>query len=233
MTKKSKIFIITGLLFLIAALLLIGYNLYTDSNGGKASQEALGSIESRIEEARAENEKVVKAARKELEAKGKTEIKIEEFVKPTYVLNPDMEMKTVVSDGHDYIGTLEFPSLVLRLPVISEWSYPNLKIAPCRYTGTVYQNNIVIAGHNYQSHFGKLTNLSYGDEITFTDVEGNQFVYTVIEVETLQPTQVEQLITGDWDLTLFTCNLSGLARVTIRCELSDTHPAGFALEPFD
>ncbi len=30
---------------------------------------------------------------------------------------------------------------------------------------------------------------------------------------------VEEMITGDWDLTLFTCTLGGQTRVTVRCQL--------------
>jgi len=37
-------------------------------------------------------------------------------------------------------------------------------------------------------------------------------------VETLQPTAVEEMCSGDWDLTLFTCTLGGKFRVTVRCD---------------
>jgi sortase A len=37
-------------------------------------------------------------------------------------------------------------------------------------------------------------------------------------LEILRPTAVEEMISGDWDLTLFTCTIGGATRVTIRCE---------------
>ena len=46
---------------------------------------------------------------------------------------------------------------------------------------------MVIAGHNYSSHFGNLKNLSQDDTVIFTDVDGNRFHYRVIELETLAP----------------------------------------------
>lgn len=120
-------------------------------------------------------------------------------------------------DGRSYIGVLEILSLSLQLPVIGSWSYAELREAPCRYAGSAYQKNMVIAGHNYSSHFGNLKNLSQGDTVIFTDVDGNRFHYRVIELETLAPDAVDDLTSGDWDLTLFTCTIGGRSRVTVRC----------------
>ncbi|MCI7736214.1 MAG: sortase [Clostridiales bacterium] len=138
---------------------------------------------------------------------------------PAFVLYPDMEMPTESVDGQVYIGVVEVPSLELSLPVISEWSYPRLKKAPCRFVGSVYSRDIVICGHNYERHFGRLKELSIGDEVRFTDVEGNVFFYSVCAMEQLEKKAVEEMMTGDWDLTLFTCTKGGLNRVTVRCKL--------------
>ena len=126
-------------------------------------------------------------------------------------------MPTVEVDGNRYIGRVTIPALGLELPVMSQWSYPNLKIAPCRYQGSAYTGDLIIAGHNYRTHFGPLKNLGGGDAVLFTDADGNQFRYTVAQVETLAKTAVEEMAAGDWDLTLFTCTLGGQTRVTVRC----------------
>ena len=141
---------------------------------------------------------------------------------PDYILNPDMEMPTMDIDGNRYIGTLDIPALNLSLPVMSEWSYPKLKIAPCRYVGTAYQGNFVIAAHNYRTHFGSLGNLSAGDRVTFTDVDGNIFSYDVVEVQILNPAAIEEMVSDDWDLSLFTCTLGGKTRLTVRCDKIET-----------
>ena len=60
-----------------------------------------------------------------------------------------------------------------------------------------------------------------GDEITFTDVDGNMFGYEVIELETLSPFAIEEMTGGNWDLTLFTCTVGGQYRVTVRCVLAN------------
>jgi sortase A len=136
-----------------------------------------------------------------------------------YVQHPDMEMPTMTVDDNGYIGILEIPDLDLKLPVMGEWSYPGLNISPCRYTGSAYLNNLVIAGHSYQSHFGRLDELQIGAEVKFTDVDGNIFLYRVAESEVLKPTAIDEMVDNVWDLTLFTCTYTGKARYTVRCEL--------------
>lgn len=75
----------------------------------------------------------------------------------------------------------------------------------------------MIAAHNYAQHFGRLSRLTEGDEVRFTDMDGNSFAYTVAGLEQLDPRQVKDMLSGGWDLSLFTCTLSGQSRLTVRC----------------
>ena len=118
---------------------------------------------------------------------------IEEAYIPDYVLNPEMDMPQEEVDGQEYSGVLTIPALSLDLPVIGEWSYSNLRTAPCRYAGSVYLNNMVIAAHNYRSHFGRLKDLPQGEEVIFTDMDGNVFRYRTAEMEILSPFAVEEM----------------------------------------
>ena len=189
-------------LFLVAALLLLTYNLWDSYRADESRKEIL-------EEYKEENRRVFSDT-------GSTEGEI-----PDYKLDPGMDMPEVLLDDFDNaacIGILEIPSLDLELPVLSEWSYPNLKLAPCRYAGSAYTDNLVIAAHNYQTHFGKLKSVREGSEVSFTDAAGNKFVYHVAAVEALTPQSVEEMTAGEWPLTLFTCTPDGKNRVTVRCE---------------
>ena len=98
-------------------------------------------------------------------------------------------------------------------------SYAKLKVAPCHYYGTCYEPNFVIAAHNYQSHFGRLSELQPKDLIVFTDVAGNVFCYEVVLLETLMPEATKEMINGGFDLSLYTCTPGGGSRVTVRCNL--------------
>lgn len=131
---------------------------------------------------------------------------------------PQEEMPTLEVDDHAYIGTISIPALDLELPVMEDWSYPNLKLAPCRYTGSAYTGDMVICAHNYATHFGKLKNLRAGDAVAFTDMDGNVFSYAVARTETLASTAIEEMTGGPWPLTLFTCTVGGQARVAVRCQ---------------
>ena len=46
----------------------------------------------------------------------------------------DPTMDTVEVDGRLYVGFLTVPDLGLELPVMADWDYDLLKIAPCRYS---------------------------------------------------------------------------------------------------
>ncbi|MCD7866594.1 MAG: sortase [Clostridiales bacterium] len=130
------------------------------------------------------------------------------------------ENDTVLIDGYEYIGTLAIPSLGLELPIMDEWSYAGLKVAPGRYNGLASTGDLIICGHNYERHFGNLKYLEAGDRVTFTDVNDHVFDYEVTEVTMLLPTDVEKMLSRDeseWDMTLFTCTIGGQARVTVRC----------------
>ena len=127
------------------------------------------------------------------------------------------EMPTVEVDGEKCIGILSIPALGLELPVLTDWSYEKLKKAPCLYYGSYYEPNFVIAAHNYASHFGRLSQLRPGDLVTFTDVNGSVYSYEVALLETLPKEATEAMITGGFDLSLYTCTTGGGSRVTVRC----------------
>lgn len=176
-----------GMALVLAGILIGVYFLWEDNRGGKEAQAVAFQLEEQIEDT-GEND-----------------------------IDPDRTMPTITIHGNRYIGVLEIPALGVKLPVMESWSYDKLKIAPCRYNGTVYAGNMVICAHNYRSHFGNLKTLKSGAEVRFTDTEGTVFQYEVASIEVLRPEQEEEMTTGDWGLTLFTCTPGGKTRVTVRC----------------
>ncbi len=124
---------------------------------------------------------------------------------------------TVQIDGVDYIGVISFPTLSIELPVMAQWSPEGLQIAPGRYTGTASGGDLVIAGHNYDSHFGQIEDLNLNDPVLFTDANGKVYSYSVLDIEILPPDAIDDMIAGDYPLTVFTCTYGGRTRLTIRC----------------
>lgn len=181
---------ITGILCIGLAVSLLGYNGHENKKAEQKSAVIMKSVLQNIE----------------------TEKTTQEVV-DVY----DEEMKVKEIDGNGYIGYLSIPSLEIDLPVMSDWDYEKLESAPCRYYGSTKTNNLVIAAHNYEVHFGYLGHLSEGDFLSFTDMQGKAYHYVVTSVELLLPADTEKVKdTGD-DLILYTCNYSGSKRITVRC----------------
>lgn len=207
----GNILIILGLLLIAASIGLTVYNLW---DAERAAQESNAIADILIKEIG------------------------DDFVDGITVLpytDPNTPMPTKMIDGYEYIGILEIPSESLTLPVMSKWDYDRLKIAPCRFTGSYYSNDLVICGHNYSKHFSPIKWMDIGEDIYFINVEGLTIHYIVVNRETLQPTDVDLMVdnknnnkesTMDWDMTLFTCNIGGQTRCAVRCSRVDTEYSG-------
>lgn len=188
---KGILMLWAGVLLIAAAICLVGYNLLLTVQAGKQAYRVQERLNSIIDRRQTDQNQI---------------------------LAGDMPVEMI--DGKAYIGTLEMPALQLKLPVMNEWSYANLREAPCRYTGSAYTGDLILCAHNFDTHFGRIKWLSPGDGVIFTDVDGNIFHYRVVEIETLSPDHVDEMKEENYGLTLFTCTLGGAARVTVRCELS-------------
>lgn len=206
--RIGNLFITMGVLLVAAALGLNLYNHAESDRAGKAAENTVLQLESRLPEP-------VPAVRQE---EAPAELAEWEASTPDYLIDPEIEMPFSTVDGVNYIGVLSIPSLSIELPVIDRWDESLLKLAPCRYTGSAYLDDLVICAHNYRTHFGSLKNIHIGDSITFTDVDGNLFSYEVVDIETLSATSIEDMTTGDWALTLFTCTMGGKTRLAVRAE---------------
>lgn len=194
--KFGTVCMVLGAVLILAALSLFVWNRQEDKKAGASVENILPQLMEQIERLRAE------ATNGDL----------------PYPDPYDPTMTEVVIDGYAYIGYLSIPSLERELPVMSEWDYTRLKMAPCRYSGSTKTNDLVIAAHNYTRHFGPVRELPIGENIYFTDMDGIVSHYQVAEVEVLPPTDIEEMISGAYDLTLFTCNYGGQSRIAVRCE---------------
>ncbi len=192
--RKGAVCITLGVIMVLSAVGLWGYNRYDADRADKASKEIVVSLKTQMPE--------------------KQSSQFEAY--------PQRKMVAVTAepDGEKWIGIVKIPSLEVELPVAEEFSYDNLNVGACRCNGSAYTNDLVIAAHNFYNHFGRLDNLSIGDEIVFYDFEGKVHYYVVSSQEIVQPTDVDGMYIDpddDWDLTLFTCTWSGQTRFTVRC----------------
>ena len=145
-------------------------------------------------------------------------LKFEEYDR-TYELVAEMEMNVSFVDDIAYVGVLELEQFDLTLPIINKCNDDYLKIAPCCMQGSIYTKDMIIAGHNYSSHFGKLGLLKPGSKISFIDMNQNEFEYQVIDIFKINGNDYDKLVSLDYDLTLFTCTLSRIDRIVVGCML--------------
>ena len=200
MKSKAGIFLmLAGGAAIIFSLIIIAVNIRLDSQGKKNSENVLNILESEIS-SYSEDENNI-----------------------TYTDGNGLKKsKTISVDNNYYSGIIDIPEIGIKLPVMSEWNYDNLNISPCLFYNDEKNNRKIIAGHNYSSHFGKLKQLKQGDYIIFTNAENKRVIYKVLQSDILGSTDTDKMLGGDdWNLTLFTCSLSGYERVTVRCIQAD------------
>ena len=187
-----------GLVLLVCAGGLFGYNQWLDYRAGQESEQAVMTLVDEIQSSQV----VIREVPVETETEE----------------GPSSELLKVAElDGAYYMGVLTIPKLERILPVQSDWSMAKLKKAPCRYSGSLTDGGLVICAHNYRKHFSGLSTLSQGDSVVFTDLEGKQTFYEVREIYTVAATDIDGMVNSGYDLSLFTCNYGGKARVTVRC----------------
>lgn len=184
--------IVLGVVLLLAAGGLYAYNRYEDAHAGAEAQTVVADLQQKVETPEPEAE--------------------------SGPLDP--ELPVVEIDGNEYVGEISIPAIGIDLPVMSEWSYPKLKISPCRQFGSSRTDDLVIAAHNYESHFGKIGTLALGDEVRFTDMDGIENHYTVSAIEVHDPTDVEAVEHSGHDLVLYTCTYGGKTRIVVFCDRS-------------
>lgn len=192
------ILVVLGAGLLTAAALLFWYNGKESREAGLAADAVLPQIQKQI---------AYSAAKQETES-----------LMPPQTLSAAEPPPTILVEGEEYLGVLSIPSLELTLPVMADWTEDALRRAPCREYGSIAEHNLVIAGHNYTRHFGRLRRLRPGDSVEFTDMAGVSHRYAVAFIETLAPEQVDDMRAGQFDLSLYTCTYGGKTRLTIRCE---------------
>ena len=166
--------IVLGVVLLLAAGGLYAYNRYEDAHAGAEAQTVVADLQQKVETPEPEAE--------------------------SGPLDP--ELPVVEIDGNEYVGEISIPAIGIDLPVMSEWSYPRLKIAPCRQFGSSRTDDLVLAG----------------DSVTFTDMDGIVNEYVVNKVEVLDPHSVEEVEHSGYALVLYTCTYGGKTRVTVFCD---------------
>lgn len=204
--KIRKTLIVLGCCCVIAAAALYMYNRWVSDQAASAAAELTGTLSSLMEASETtatdeDTDPLLDNSGREGAASAENEERL----------------VTQNVNGYDIAGIVSIPAINIKLAVISEWSYPNLKVSACRYSGTP-SGQLVLLAHNYKRHFGRISELQQGDTVSFTDPNGTVYSYEVTGMEIKGKYELEDILSGDWDLTLFTCTYGGANRVVVRCK---------------
>ena len=129
----------------------------------------------------------------------------------------DNTMPVLSVKGTDFIGILEMPRHGSALPVCADWGKPHRY--PCRFDGSVYNTTLQIGGTSQKGQFDFFREISVGDSVYFTDMEGNRYGFTVADLLYSEHTDQAALHARDAALTLFIKNIYAFEYVIVFCDI--------------
>ena len=127
----------------------------------------------------------------------------------------DNTMPILSIDGTDYVGVLEMPRYGSALPVSADWGA--VPKHPCRLSGSVYDKTMQIGGTSQKGQFDFYREISAGDTVYFTDMEGNRYTLAVSDLRYAKHADQEALQRCDASLTLFIKNIYAFEYLIVFC----------------
>lgn len=158
-----------------------------------------------------------------------SELKTEHYVETLYNLMPvpqgavvgernDNRMPILSVDGIDFVGVLEVPRYGSILPVCAKWG--RLTKYPCRFGGSIYDGTMQIGATNQKGQYDFYGEITVGDNILFTDVEGNRYAYVVTNLRYEKHADQATLEFEESALTLFIKNVYDTEYQIVSCDVA-------------
>lgn len=120
-------------------------------------------------------------------------------------------------DKMDFIGILEMPRYESTLPVSSDWGH--LTKYPCRFSGSIYDRTIQIGATSQKGQYDFYREISVGDTVIFTDIEGNRYTYTVTNLQYESHADQTILNREESALILFIKNVYAFEYLIVFCDV--------------
>ena len=127
-------------------------------------------------------------------------------------------MSALSIDGKNFVGILEMPKYGSSLPVCADWG--KVTKYPCRFSGSLYDRSIQIGATTQAGQYDFYQDISVGDSLLYTDMEGNRFSYTVRDIRYEKHADQAALQQVDADLTLFIQNIFAFEYIVVFCDVS-------------
>ena len=129
----------------------------------------------------------------------------------------DNTMAVLSVDGIDFAGIIELPRYASTLPVCADWgkSYQY----PCHFSGSVYDGTMQIGATTQKGQYDFYRELSVGDTVLFTDVEGNRYTFVITSLRYERHADQTALRREEAPLTLFIKNIYSFEYLIVFCDV--------------
>lgn len=127
-------------------------------------------------------------------------------------------MSVLSVDGIDFVGLLELPRYESVLPVCADWGKTSRY--PCRFTGSIYDGTMQLGATTQKGQYDFSRELSVGDTIHYTDVEGNRYTFTITSLGSEKHADQAALQRKEAALTLFIKNIYSFEYLIAFCDVA-------------
>lgn len=129
----------------------------------------------------------------------------------------DNTMSVLSVDEVDFVGLIELPRYASALPVCADWGKTSKY--PCRFSGSIYDGTMQIGATTQKGQYDFYRELSVGDTLIYTDVEGNRYTYVITSLRYEKHVDQAALQQKKTPLTLFIKNVYSFEYLIVFCDV--------------
>jgi hypothetical protein len=130
----------------------------------------------------------------------------------------DNTMSVLSVDEIDFVGIVELPRYESALPVCADWGKTSQY--PCRFSGSIYDGTMQIGATTQKGQYDFYRELSAGDTVHYTDVEGNRYTFRITSLCYEKHVDQAALQQKESALTLFVKNIYSFEYLIVFCDVA-------------